>query len=63
VALGFNVERWTSVLISHVIISRFGVRYHTRHIPRLMRKLGVALSRPSGPAVSSCLGVSLRSRV
>jgi transposase len=36
---------WTGRVVADLIWQRFGVRYHPRHVPRLLHQLGVAFGR------------------
>jgi transposase len=37
---------WTGPMIGDLIESRFGVRYHNHHVPRLLNELGFSVQRP-----------------
>lgn len=45
-AAGYQSGVWTGPMIGDVIESRFGVRYHNHHIPRLLHQLGFSVQRP-----------------
>jgi transposase len=38
-------EGWTGRVVADLIWMRFGVRYHPRHMPRLLRHLGFSVTR------------------
>lgn len=44
-AFGFATDLWTSSRIAQLIEQRYGVRYHTEHIPKLLRRLGLSASK------------------
>jgi len=39
-AQGFDLEGWTLAAVASLLERRFGVRYHRRHVGRLLRRLG-----------------------
>jgi transposase len=43
-AFGFDTDLWTCPRIAALIETRYGVRYHVDHIPRLMASLGFSPS-------------------
>jgi putative transposase len=45
-AAGYTSGVWTGPMIGDLIASRFGVRYHNHHIPRLLNQLGFCVQRP-----------------
>jgi transposase len=45
-AAGFTSGVWTGPMIGDVIATRFGVRYHNQHVPRLLHQLGFSVQRP-----------------
>lgn len=46
VAAGYMSGVWTGPMIGNLIESRFGVRYHNHHVPRLLNELGFSVQRP-----------------
>lgn len=45
-AAGFVSGVWTGPMIGELIRKRFGVRYHTHYVPRLLHQLGFSVQRP-----------------
>lgn len=45
-AAGFANELWTCPRVAQVIQRRFGVRYHSSHVWKLLRKLGWSCQKP-----------------
>jgi transposase len=45
-AAGFSTDLWTCRRVAELIATRFGVRYHVRHLPRLLRSLGWSPQKP-----------------
>ena len=45
-AHGFRGDVWTCERVAIVIRREFGVRYHSAHVSRLVRKLGLSLQKP-----------------
>lgn len=43
---GYTSGVWTGPMIGDLIASRFGVRYHNHHVPRLLHELGFSVQRP-----------------
>ena len=43
---GFETDVWTGKRVSKLIKDRFGVEYHFKHIPRLLRQLGFRQIKP-----------------
>lgn len=43
---GFSSGMWTGPMIGDLIRKRFGVRYHSHHVPRLLNKMGFSVQRP-----------------
>ena len=43
-AFGFSQSAWTSKIIALFIERRFHVSYHSAHIPRLMKRIGLPLN-------------------
>ena len=50
VAYGFSTEMWTGKRIAQVIKERFGVQYHFKSIPYLLKSLGWSWQKPEGQA-------------
>jgi len=65
-ASGYEGGVWTGPRIGHLILERFGVRYHKQHVPRLLHQLGFSLQRPRkrlARADVQAQGVWLRERL
>jgi transposase len=45
-AAGYQSGVWTGPMIGDLIETRFGVRYHNHHVPRLLHQLGFSVQRP-----------------
>lgn len=45
-AAGFTSGMWTGPMVGDLIRSRFGVEYHSHHVPRLLHQLGFSVQRP-----------------
>ena len=45
-AAGYETGVWTGPMIGDLIESKFGVRYHNHHVPRLLNQLGFSVQRP-----------------
>lgn len=43
---GYQSGVWTGPMIGDLIEQRFGVSYHSHHIPRLLHQLGFSVQRP-----------------
>lgn len=43
---GYTSGVWTGPMIGDLIASRYGVRYHNHHVPRLLHELGFSVQRP-----------------
>lgn len=50
-AAGFDTDRWTGPRIQRVIEQEFGISYHARYLPRLLRQLGWSPQLPLARAV------------
>jgi putative transposase len=50
VAYGFANEMWTGRRIAQVIAQRFGVRYHYKSIPYVLKSLRFSWQKPQGRA-------------
>jgi transposase len=48
---GYSTDLWSGPRLRHLVEARFGVKYHRKHIPRLMRRLGVVLKFPERRAL------------
>lgn len=48
---GYSTDLWSGPRLRHLVESRFGIKYHRKHIPRLMRRLGVVLKFPERRAL------------
>ena len=46
----FQTDVWTGKRISKLIMDRFGVGYHFKHIPKLLRELGFRQVKPKRKA-------------
>lgn len=49
-AQGFGTDLWTGPRVAQVVRRLFGVRYHPKYIPRLLRALGWTPQKPEGRA-------------
>ena len=47
---GFSTQLWTLSRIAQVIRRLFGVRYHPRHVWRILRRMGWSCQRPEARA-------------
>jgi transposase len=47
---GFSTDLWNGPRVARVIRRAFGIRYHPRHMPRLLRSLGWSPQRPERKA-------------
>lgn len=43
---GYSAGVWTGPMLADWIDSKFGVRYHNHHLPRLLHELGFSVQRP-----------------
>lgn len=48
---GYATDLWSGPRLRHLVQARFGVKYHRKHIPRLLRRLGVVLKFPERRAL------------
>ena len=48
---GYSTQLWTAGRIRRLVIERFKVRFHTNHVPRLLRQCGWSFQRPRGRAL------------
>ena len=49
--LGYETPLWTCERVAHLIEQEFGVRFHTGHVWKLLRRLGWSPQRPVGRAL------------
>ncbi len=49
--LGYSTDLWSGPKIRHLIKHKFGIEYHTKHIPRLLKWLGLELKFPERRAL------------
>lgn len=45
-AYGFQGDVWTSPRVQAAIRETFGIEYHVRHVPRLLKAMGYTLQKP-----------------
>jgi transposase len=50
-AAGFASGLWTCPRVADLIRNRFGIAYHVRHVPRVLRSLGWTPQKPTRKAV------------
>lgn len=50
-ALGYPTDLWSGPRVRHLIGESFGIKYHKKHIPRLMKSLGLVLKFPERRAL------------
>jgi transposase len=50
-AAGFASDLWTCPRVAQWIEERFGIEYHVRHVPRVLRGLGFSPQKPDRRAV------------
>ena len=50
-AYGFRGEVWTRERVAAVIERMFGVRYHDRHVGRILHRIGWSVQKPTRVAV------------
>ena len=43
---GFQGQIWTQARVSDLIMRKFGIRYHSNHIGKLLKKLGWSWQKP-----------------
>jgi transposase len=48
---GYSTDLWSGPRLRHLIEERFGVKYHRKHIPRLLKRLGLVLKFPERRAL------------
>jgi hypothetical protein len=53
-ASGYDLDRWSLASVAAFLEKRTGVRYHRRHVGRLLRRLGWVVP-PLGPAADRAL--------
>lgn len=49
-AQGFGTDLWTGPRVAQLVRRMFGIRYHPKYVPRLLRSLGWTPQRPEGRA-------------
>jgi len=54
-AAGIDLDEWSLALVALLIERRTGVRYHRRHVGRLLRRIGVILP-PFGAHAGEAMG-------
>lgn len=50
-ALGYTTDLWSGPRVAHLIRKRFKITYHAKHIPRLLRRLGLCMKFPERRAL------------
>lgn len=53
VAYGLRSGVWTSPIIRQIIEEEFSIDYHTRHVPKLLKKMGFSVQRPTTKLVQA----------
>lgn len=48
---GYATDLWTGTKVRHLLKHKFGIKYHEKHIPRLLRRLGLVLKFPERRAL------------
>jgi len=49
--LGYATDLWSGPRVRHLIKHRFGVKYHPKHMPRFLRRLGLNIKFPERRAL------------
>lgn len=49
--LGYSTDLWSGPKIQHLIKCEFGIEYHPKHMPRLLKSLGLELKFPERRAL------------
>jgi len=49
--LGYSTDLWSGPRICHLIKHEFGIEYHSKHMPRLLKSLGLELKFPERRAL------------
>lgn len=49
--LGYSTDLWSGPRIRHLIKHEFGIEYHAKHMPRLLKSLGLELKFPERRAL------------
>jgi transposase len=49
--LGYSTDLWSGPRIRHLVKHRFGIEYHVKHMPRLLKWLGLELKFPERRAL------------
>ena len=50
-AVGFDSDLWTCPKVAELLQREFGIEYHVRHVPRVLRGLGFTPQKPARRAV------------
>jgi transposase len=58
--IGYETPGWTCPRVADLIERRFGVRYHTGHVWKLLTALGWTLRQPTGQALDHSKAKTLR---
>jgi transposase len=45
-AYGFQGDVWTAARLKMAVKETFGIEYHERHIPKMLKKMGFTLQKP-----------------
>lgn len=48
---GYSTDLWSGPRIRHLLKHRFGIVYHVKHLPRLLRRIGLILKFPERRAL------------
>jgi len=49
--LGYTTDLWSGPRVGHLIRKQFKIAYHPKHIPRLLRRLGLCMKFPERRAL------------
>lgn len=49
--LGYSTDLWAGPRIRHLIRHHFGIEYHQKHMPRLLKRIGLELKFPESRAL------------
>ena len=49
--MGYATDLWSGPRVRHLIKQRFGVKYHPKHMPRFLRRLGLTIKFPERRAL------------
>jgi transposase len=58
--MGYETPGWTCTRVADLIEGRFGVRYHTDHVWKLLTAMGWTVQRPTGQEPGPKQGKTLR---